>query len=126
MKRLIGAIAGFGQFALAAWMAFPLETLFGGWFKNPGITATASSNTQFAGLTTLVSGSATVTVSTTNCRSDDIIFITPQHMTAQNSGFGVGVSVRSINPGNAIVMGWSDGLGRGFTTTLMWWTIRGN
>ena len=122
MKQIMRILAWFGQALLASPMTFPLETFFRAWFKNPSITDTSSNINQFAGVTTLASGSATVTVSTTNCRSDDLVL----HSLQASSVSSGAVCVRSINHGNAIVFGWTDGASRAFDSKLMWWIVRGS
>ena len=52
----------------------PLEELFRAWFRGPAFTDIASGANAFAGRTTLSSGSASVVVSTTNVRSNSLIF----------------------------------------------------
>lgn len=52
----------------------PLELLFAPFFKGPSFIRTNSHGAQFAGRTTISSGSATQVVSTTNVKSDSIIW----------------------------------------------------
>ena len=57
-------------------MKSPLELLFGAQFKGPAMVDVRSHATkQFAGRTTLNSGSATVTVSTAAVKSDSLIWV---------------------------------------------------
>lgn len=119
LKRnlLVGVIGA----ALACWAGrTPLELMFGPLFKGQtGVKANSASN-QFAGQTTLGSGQATVTMSTTAVNSDSLVFLQQMHVTAQASGVARTMAVRSINPGNAFVVGWSDGAAQAFDTTVMW------
>ena len=52
----------------------PLELLFAPFFKGPSFMRTNSHGAQFAGRTTISSGSATQVVSTANVTSDSLIF----------------------------------------------------
>jgi hypothetical protein len=77
-----------------------------GYYRRPGFTRAASASNQFAGRTTLQSGSATVVVSTTSVDSDDIILLGPMASTGITSGKAI--EVKSINPSNAFVLGTVD------------------
>lgn len=116
MKKLLA----FFTEALLACPVYPLELHQRELLKGPSMTMANSSQNQWAGRTTLASGQATVTVSTIQVQSDCLIFATPMHVTAQNSGFGGGVCVRSISEGNSFVLGWTDAVGRAFDATIMW------
>lgn len=59
-------------------MTYPANRLVRALFADPPITDIASRNSQFAGRTSLASGSASVTVSTTAISSDSIIKIATQ------------------------------------------------
>lgn len=56
----------------------PLELLFAPFFKGPSFMRTNSHGAQFAGRTTISSGSATQVVSTANVTSDSLVFPTIQ------------------------------------------------
>ena len=65
---------GWAEVALGSKVnANPLEQLFAPWFKGPSFVDIASSDTTFAGRTTLASGSTSVVVSTSNVKSNSII-----------------------------------------------------
>lgn len=120
MIKTLTTLLAFYIRAVLGCRIYPLERQQRAQDVGPGITNITSGPNQFAGRTTLSSGSATVTVSTFQVGSDSLIFLNAQHFTAQNSGFGSGLCVRTIAPGVSFTMGWSDGLGKGFDATLMW------
>lgn len=103
-----------------------LETLFGPLFRGPARLRSNSDASQFAGLTTLGSGQATVTVSTRAVGSDSIVGLALRTATALNSGFGADLCVRTINPGNCMILGWSDGVARALDVVAMWEIKRGS
>lgn len=112
-------LASYASNAMALWTT-PIELMRRLFQKGPAIIDTRSSPDQFAGRTTLSSGSATVTVSTQQVNSDSIISLALQSVTALNSGFGADLCVRSISPGGSFVIGWSDGQTRAFDVVGMW------
>lgn len=67
-------LLGWVEGALACRVQTPLELLFAPWFRGPSFTDIASHANQFAGRTTLASGSSSVVVSTTNVKSDSLVF----------------------------------------------------
>lgn len=79
-----------------------------------------SAPNQWAGRTSLSSGSATVIVSTYAVGSDSLIFATLEANTAQNSGFAAAIEVRTIAPGAGFTVGYSDGNARARPATVMW------
>lgn len=101
-----------------------LEQLFRGQQRAPLTTLANSAVNQFAGLTTLASGSATVTVSTTAVTSDAIIQFSSKAPTAQASGTYRPIEVRSINPGVAFSFGVADGVAIPRDTTIMWQIVK--
>lgn len=68
------ALSLFAEAVHGAKVASPLESLFAAWFRGPATIDVASQVAQFAGLTTLSSGSTSVTVSTSNVKSNSLIF----------------------------------------------------
>ena len=80
MKRalllLVSALVGWSEGSLACQVGpmKPLELLFAPFFKGPSFIRTNSHGAQFAGRTTLASGSASQVVSTSNVASDSLIF----------------------------------------------------
>lgn len=68
------ALFGWAESALACRIVNPKELLFNPQQKGPFFTDIASKAEQFAGRTTLNSGSASVVVSTVNVRSNSLIF----------------------------------------------------
>jgi len=97
-----------------------LEQLYAPELRGPLTTQAQSRANQWAGRTTLSSGQATAVISTTCAKSDMLVHHTLQLSTLQNSGFGAPCVVTSINPGNSFTMGWADGVGRAFNSTIMW------
>lgn len=105
-------------------MANPIETLYGPGLLGPPVMSVASKSNQFAGRTTLSSGSATVTVSSTVIGSDSIIRLAAQSDTRQNSGFGQPVEVATISPGNFFTLSTADGVAFARDSTIMWDIVR--
>jgi hypothetical protein len=106
-------------------MTTPIERLMRPFLGGPMIADPSSKSNQFMGQTTLGSGQATVVVSTTVIGSDSFVQVTGQHTTVL-SGFAGGLCVRSISPGNFMTLGWNDGLGRAWDSTLMWEVKKGS
>ena len=75
---------------------------------------------QFAGSTTLGSGSATVTVSTTSIRSNSLIFLGAHSLTDQSSGVAAAIEVRTIVDKSHFILGNSDGIADARETTIFW------
>ena len=74
LKHLALAVAAaFATFAQAAHARTPMETLFRPLMRGPIMTKATSAVNQWAGRTTLASGSASQVVSTSNVNSDSII-----------------------------------------------------
>lgn len=105
-------------------MPNPIETLYGPGFLGPAVMSVASKANQFAGRTTLSSGSATVTVSSTVVGSDSILRFALQSHVRQNSGFGQPVEVATISPGNFFTLSTADGVAFARDTTIMWEIVR--
>lgn len=98
-----------------------LEQLWRAMFRGVPSIKTQSANNQFAGRTTLNSGSATVTVSTTLVGSDSVILLGAQAPTNQASGVANrSVEVKSINPTNHFIIGTSDGQAIARNTIVSW------
>ena len=57
LTMVLALILGWSEVALACRARTPLEALFGAWFKGPSFIKTSSDAAQFAGRTTLESGS---------------------------------------------------------------------
>lgn len=74
LKHLALAVAtAFATFAQASHVRTPTETLFRPLMKGPIMTKTLSAANQWAGRTTISSGSASQVVSTSNVNSDSLI-----------------------------------------------------
>jgi hypothetical protein len=104
------------------------EQWFRPFLRGPLATKTTSAPNQWAGRTTLSSGSNTVVISTRSVGSDSLILFTMQAATDQASGVGQGLEVKSVNPGNAFILGWSDGgqVKPARNTTVMWFVLPGS
>lgn len=96
-----------------------LELLFRPFLKGPLHTKAGSAANQWAGLTTLGSGSATVTVSTNLVNSDSILLFSPQvalaagwatqGRTAIASGLSIGTaSTPAVYSGDVIGISWES------------------
>lgn len=127
---VIALLSGYSQQALACPVA-PAEVLHRPLLLSPMLVPANSESSQFVGRTTLASGSATVTVSTTNVTSDSIIPLTVQAALAAAygtqgiievvSGGATGVaSTTAVYSGQHIDVSYlnasdqSSGQGRGF------------
>lgn len=99
----------------------PLELLFAPFMKGPSFIRTNSHGSQFAGRTTLNSGSATVVVSTNNVTSDSLIFFSMEGNANLSSGTAIRpTEVKTISDGNYFTIGTQDGIGIARDTVLMW------
>ena len=98
----------------------PLEQLFRPILRGFGMTEAQSRSNQHAGRTLIVSGTATITVSTTTTKSDSIILLTPEATTRQTSGVAAGFEVTSKVEGAYFTIARADGQGVGPDTTIMW------
>ena len=102
------------------------EALFSGTLYGPLTTKLQSASNQWAGFTTLASGSATVTVSTTTIKSDSLVLYGLSALSAQNSGFGQTIEITSISHGNSFEFGWSEGYAIDRDTTIHWLIVQGS
>ena len=98
----------------------PLEMLRRGFLTGPMVTKAQSASNQFAGRTTLNSGSATVAVSCSTVKSDSIIQYGIHSDTRQDSGVGSPIEVMSIIDGSGFAFGTSGGETIARDTTVMW------
>ena len=75
ITMILAVLFGWSEIALACRAGLPpLEAFFSPWFRGPATIDTRSHASQFAGRTTLASGSASQVVSTSNVKSDSLIF----------------------------------------------------
>lgn len=95
-----------------------------GLLKKPMQVKANSGPYQFAGRTTLNSGSATVTVSTAAVEADSIIVATVEAATSVSSGGAKPIEVKSISAGNFFTLGTADGVALARQTTIMWTLLR--
>jgi len=121
MNKLISIAARYVERALACHI-YPLEALYRGLLKGPlGVfTGVPLGSAQFAGLTDLSSGTASVTVSTRMVTSGMLINNTFSVRTLCGSGIGYATGVSSIVDGVSFALGYLDGQGRAPGGTFMW------
>lgn len=98
-----------------------LEQFFGPLFRGTPLTEAQSKNNQFAGRTSVISASVSITVSTFVVNSDSIINFDIHAPSDIASGLARGFEVKSISHGNYFSLGTVDGepFGR-LAGTLMW------
>lgn len=95
------------------------EQIYRGMMRGPLTTLAASAGNQWAGLTTLSSGSATQVVSTTAVVSGDLVLAFPFGATDTASGTGRTIEVKSFDAG-CFFFGTADGIAIPRDTTIMW------
>lgn len=100
--------------------ANPLEVLRRAFLTGPMLTRASSGPNQFAGRTTLNSGSATVTVSSTVVKSDSIIMLAVEANTRQDSGVAAPIEVMSVFEGGHFTLGTAGTETLARDTTIMW------
>lgn len=103
------------------------EQLWRGTLRGPLTTQIQSKVSQFAGRSTIASGSASVTVSTTAVKSDSIILYGIEADIRASSGVGVSVEITSVSDSNYFAFTYSDSQTlppRG--TTIMWQIMKGS
>ena len=116
MKNLIlGYVA-----RLLACPITPIENFFRGTVRGPLSFLTTAGAKQFAGLTDLASGTASVTVSTALVTSGMLINHSFSVQTLCGSGIGYATGVSSIVDGVSFALGYLDGQGRAPGGTFMW------
>lgn len=97
------------------------EQLYRGLLRGPLRTQAGSKSNQWAGRTTLNSGSATVTVSTTAVDSNSIVLGFTEGAANLASGTAIrGIEVKSLSPGNFVTFGTADGQAIARATAIMW------
>lgn len=104
--------------------AKPKEMLAGPRLGGPLMANPASNSGAFIGNTLVPSGSATVTVSTTEVNSDTMFFIGGIGVGNVASGAAKAFEVKSISPGNFFVLGSQDGVAAARDTTLSWMMLK--
>lgn len=118
--KLAAALATFCEALLAAPIT-PIEYLSRAFLRAPlALRATSGMAGQFAGRTTLASGTATATVSTTNIKSDSLVSLGFQIATTCGSGIGYNIGISSLVHGVSFAVGYLDGQGRAPGGTVMW------
>ena len=97
-----------------------IETFNGPLFKGNIYTPANSLSNQQAGRSSIGSGDATVTVSTTAVKSDSIIQLAIESNTRQNSGVARGIEVSSIVDSSYFILASADGTTITRDMTVMW------
>lgn len=100
------------------------ETFYGPLLKGPMLTPANSAVNQWAGRTTLSSGSATVVVSTTLVNSDSLIMHNAEGNANVGSGTNRVTEVKTISSGGYFTLGTQDGQAIPRDTVLMWQIIK--
>jgi hypothetical protein len=111
-------LGGYAERALACWV-YPLEALFRPFLKGPLSMPISSKSNAFAGLTTLGSGSASQTISTSVINSDSLVHLTvhaplvaayqTRGRTAVASGLATAtVSTPAVYSGDNIQLTWES------------------
>lgn len=99
----------------------PAEVLYAPKHMGPRITQAQSHAHQWAGRTTLNSGSASVAVGTTAVKSDSIILFNTQvssiNVSANSGGF---LAVNSVIEGTGFTFAWASGSAIQYDVTIMW------
>ena len=114
------AVAVFYAERVLGCLITPIETQQRALQKGPMMFDTTSDANQFAGRTTLSSGSATVVISTTVVNSDSLIFHSREGNANVASGTNRVTEVKTISAGGYFTLGTEDGQAIPRDTTLMW------
>lgn len=94
------------------------------YFAIPPKVKTASAAAQWAGISSIVSGGATVTVSTTAVKSDSVIMLNVSGNTRCASGIGTAFEVTSKVHATAFTVTTNDGLALARTVSVMWMIVQ--
>lgn len=97
-----------------------IETLRRPHMRGTPVVRTSSGANQIAGITTLASGSASVTVSTTAVKSDSLVLFGIVGNTNQSSGVAKPVEVRSLTDSNWFAFAYADGTTVARDVTIRW------
>ena len=101
------------------------ELLYKGTLKGPLRTQTTGADAPWAGLTTLDSGSATVTVSTASVQSDSIVqFSTKVGTVGVGANSGANVVVASVVDAVSFAFARATGVAVPWDETMMWTLTR--
>ena len=120
IKWWFAALAFYTELVLAC-PIFPLELLRRPFLKGPMALETTAGENQFAGRTSLASGTAFATISTAIVNSDSLIQATFQVNTTTASGVAfAAMGVNSIVSGVSFTFGSVDGVGRAPGGVIMW------
>ena len=98
----------------------PLELLFRPFLMGALRTRATSASNQWAGRTTLASGSATVVISTTRVASDSIVLYAALGNANVASGTNRVTEVKTISDGGYFTIGTQDGQAIPRDTTIIW------
>jgi|SRR3989304_3104065 len=100
------------------------EQVWRGNLQGPLSVKTNSAANQFSGITTLGSGGATVTVSTTAVKSNSLILHSVRGTSNVNSATGKTIEVKSIVDGSYFSFGTADGVAMARDTSIHWMLFR--
>lgn len=100
------------------------QRIFNGLLVSPLFTKANSAPDQWAGLTTIASGSATQVVSTAMVNSDSIIMLSCKGTANVGSGVGKIIEVRSLSSGGYFLLSTSDGQAMARDTVVMWQLVK--
>lgn len=103
---------------------YTAEQVWRGNLRGPLSTKVNSSANQFAGITTLGSNVATVTVSTTAVKSNSLILFGARTTLNVNSATGRAIEVKSIVDGSYFSFGTADGVAMARDTAIHWMLFR--
>lgn len=88
-------------------------------FLNPGSTG----GKHFAGVSTVLSGSATIVVSTTQVKSNSGILLSMQRTSFGSSGQAPALQVSTIIDSTSFVLAWGDNVAKSGDTRVTWQII---
>lgn len=98
--------------------------IFRGMLRSPLTTKAGSASNQWAGVSTIASGSATLVISTTIVDSDSLIFLGRIGNANVGSGVNKGIEVKTISPGGYFTLGADDGQAIPRDTKIHWMIVR--
>jgi hypothetical protein len=98
--------------------------IFRGMLRNPLTTKAASASNQWAGISTIDSGAATLVISTTIVDSDSLILFGRIGNANVGSGVNKVIEVKTISPGGYFTLGADDGQAITRDTKIHWMVVR--
>lgn len=98
--------------------------IFRGLLRAPLTTKAGSASNQWAGISTINSGSATLVISTSIVDSDSLIMFNRLGNANVSSGINKAIEVKTISPGGYFTLGPDDGQAIPRDTKIHWMIIR--